>query len=163
MAQGLFREDLFYRLNVMQIKLPPLKDRREDLPLLISHIVKKLSASKENPPAKLSQDVMTVLLNHDYPGNVRELENILEHALIICRDDLVRPEHLPFVLQSRDPSEKSDSSIRQPLGENTDDKTREEITRTLDRYNGNRTKTAKALGIDRTTLWRRMKKFGLES
>ena len=162
-AQGLFREDLFYRLNVMQIKLPPLKDRREDLPLLIPHIVRKLSASKENPPTELSKEVLDVLLNHDYPGNVRELENILEHALIICRGDKVMPEHLPVFLQSRNSPEKAASSAAHGPGTGAHEAEREEMLQALGRFNGHRAKTAQSLGIDRTTLWRKMKKFGIAS
>ncbi|MBI9086263.1 MAG: sigma 54-interacting transcriptional regulator [Desulfobacterales bacterium] len=162
-AQGLFREDLFYRLNVMQIKLPLLKDRREDLPLLIPHIVRKLSASKENPPTELSKAVMDVLLNHDYPGNIRELENILEHALIICRGDMVKPEHLPVFLQNRDSPEKAALSVAHRPNTGAAGAEREEILQTLGRFNGHKTKTAQSLGIDRTTLWRKMKKFGLAS
>jgi transcriptional regulator with PAS, ATPase and Fis domain len=91
----LFREDLFYRLNVMRIELPPLKHRKADLPILIRHIMRRLSATKNQVPESISEEAMKVLLNYDYPGNVRELENILEHALIICRSHLIEIKHLP--------------------------------------------------------------------
>jgi DNA-binding NtrC family response regulator len=93
--QGLFREDLFYRLNVMRIELPPLRKRRGDLPLLIRHIARNLCAARAAAPPAISKTAMQILLNYDYPGNVRELENILEHALIICREAMVQPDHLP--------------------------------------------------------------------
>jgi DNA-binding NtrC family response regulator len=93
--QGLFREDLFYRLNVMRIELPLLRKRRGDLPLLIRHIVRSLCAARAAAPPAISKTAMQILLNYDYPGNVRELENILEHALIICREAMVQPDHLP--------------------------------------------------------------------
>ncbi len=104
-AEGLFRKDLFYRLNVVNIDIPPLSSRRDDLPLLIPHIARKLYAAREKPPPSISEDAMEVLLNHDYPGNVRELENILEHALLICRGQTVTAEHLPVSLQDRRPDD----------------------------------------------------------
>ena len=158
-ARGTFREDLFYRLNVMRISLPPLRERREDLPLLISAIVRKLRSATEQSPPEISEEVMEVLLNHEYPGNVRELENILEHALIICKGGVVKPEHLPVFLQER-------TALRKPPAPAPDTETgaqREEILRTLARFNGHKTKTAEALGMDRTTLWRKMKKLGIDT
>lgn len=156
-----FREDLFYRLNVMQIKLPPLKDRREDLPLLISHIARKLYAGKATPPPSISREVMDVLLNYDYPGNVRELENILEHSLIICSDDIVKLEHMPvFLLERRGDRETGTPGV-QPFIKASNHAERDRIVQMLNRFNGHRAKTAKALDMDRTTLWRKMKKFGL--
>ncbi len=158
-----FRQDLYYRLNVMQIKLPPLKERREDLPLLISHIARKLNADREKPPPGISEEVMDILLNFDYPGNVRELENILEHALIICADDIIKPEHLPVVLKERTVSPEEPVRFRSIPAGDSDDVEREKVIRMLDRYNGHRMKTAQALGIDRTTLWRKMKKYRIAS
>ncbi|MDH3800005.1 MAG: sigma 54-interacting transcriptional regulator, partial [Desulfobacterales bacterium] len=98
-AEKRFREDLFYRLNVMRLDLPPLKDRRGDIPLLISHILKRLCATRDTMVEKFSNDAMEVLLNYDYPGNVRELENIIEHALIVCQDKIIERIHLPLSLQ----------------------------------------------------------------
>jgi len=158
-----FRQDLYYRLNVVQIKLPPLKERREDLPLLISHIVRKLNADREKPPPGISEEVMDILLNFDYPGNVRELENILEHALIICAGDIIKPEHLPVVLKKQTVSPKDLVRFHSIPARDTDDAEREKVIRMLDQYNGHRMKTAKALGIDRTTLWRKMNKYGIAS
>jgi transcriptional regulator with PAS, ATPase and Fis domain len=97
--EKLFREDLYYRLNVMRIELPPLKERRGDLPLLIRHIVRSLCAAKPVTPPVISETAMTILLNYDYPGNIRELENILEHALILCREAVLQPSHLPDYLR----------------------------------------------------------------
>jgi len=157
-SQGLFREDLFYRLNVVNIELPSLKDRRDDLPLLIPHIIRKLYAASEKPPPTLSQEVMRMLLNYDYPGNIRELENILEHASIICRGDVIRPEHLPVSLQDR----TLFRSNPPPASHTAEDaRERDRIIRMLKRHGGHRGKTARSLGIDRTTLWRRMKRLGI--
>ncbi|MCG6895201.1 MAG: sigma 54-interacting transcriptional regulator [Desulfobacteraceae bacterium] len=157
--QGEFREDLYYRLNVMTIAMPPLRDRREDLPLLISHLVRKLSPPRENPPPGISEEVMGVLLNYDYPGNVRELENILGHALILCRDDVVKIEHLPDFLRKW--GTRREPGTADPYHANVSE--RQTILRMLQRCNGNRGQTAKELGIDRTTLWRKMKKLGIEA
>ncbi len=160
-AKGLFREDLFYRLNVMQIKLPSLKHRREDLPILIPHIVRKLYAARENAPPGISEEVMEVLLNYDYPGNVRELENVLEHALIICRDEMVKPEHLPIFLQELKVMRETEPPELSPGDDTSYEAEREQIRQMLNRFNGRRNETANALGIDRTTLWRKMKKYNL--
>ena len=98
-AKGGFRQDLFYRLNVIRIKLPALKERQADLPILISHIMRRFCAAKASRPPEISRKAMEVLLNHNYPGNIRELENILEHALIICQSGTIEPDDLPDYLQ----------------------------------------------------------------
>jgi len=155
-SDGLFRADLFYRLNVLRIELPPLKKRRSDLPLLIRHILRKLCAAKNCQLPGISGQAMKTLLNLDYPGNVRELENILEHALIICQNDLIQPEHLPDYTSSQPtPSEPEPDTT----GSLFDKKERKKITRSLKHHNGHRAKTAAALHMDRTTLWRKMKKY----
>ena len=155
----LFREDLFYRLNVMRIELPPLKYRRGDLPLLISHIVRSLCAARTVAPPVISKTAMNILLNYDYPGNVRELENILEHALIICREAVLQVDHLPDYLRQVQQSvvTKNDSAI--PTGQKY--RERQVIEDALEKVSGHRGKAAKELGIERTTLWRKMKKFDL--
>ena len=155
-----FREDLFYRLNVMRLELPPLKDRRADIPLLISHILKRLSATQDTRADRFSNDAMEVLLNHDYPGNIRELENIIEHALIVCRDPVIEVDHLPLAFQKSTaapmPAAKSRSFEKEvELSE------RSLILEMLQKHNWNKGQTAAALKINRTTLWRKMKKFDL--
>jgi PAS domain S-box-containing protein len=155
-----FREDLFYRLNVMRIELPPLKERRSDIPLLIRHIVRKLCATRTNRLHDISEGAMNILLNYDYPGNVRELENILEHALILCRDQMIQPEHLPdYVLKGKTIFDINESPARMDkIQQNAE---RLKIEKRLLEHNGNRGKTASSLGINRTTLWRKMKRLGL--
>jgi transcriptional regulator with PAS, ATPase and Fis domain len=158
--QKRFREDLFYRLNVIAVELPPLKERREDIPLLIDHILKQLNVVKETRVNRISEDAMEVLLNYDYPGNVRELENILEHAAIICQDDIIEHKHLPLSLQKRSspgevaelPAADSDILLR---GE------KQRIIDILDRNNWHRGKAARELHMDRTTLWRKIKRYNL--
>ena len=160
--QGYFREDLFYRLNVMHIELPRLVDRRSDLPLLIRNFLRKLCAGRKAGPLRISPDAMKYLLDYDYPGNVRELENILEHAVIVCQEDEIKPRHLHGYLQKRISLRRSRPSAApdRPAGASFP-REREEIVVMLQRYNWHRTKTATAMGIDRTTLWRRMKRLGL--
>jgi len=159
----LFREDLYYRLNVFRIELPELKNRIVDLPILIGHILRRLCAARTIRPPEVSEKVMEILLNYPYPGNVRELENILEHALIICQEETLQPKHLPEYLQIRHAARKPSSSrILKPESVD-DDGERDTIVSMLQRYNWRRTKTAKALGMDRTTLWRKIKKYRIES
>ncbi|MBW1842274.1 MAG: sigma 54-interacting transcriptional regulator [Deltaproteobacteria bacterium] len=157
----LFREDLFYRLNVLRIELPLLKDRRPDLPLLIRHIVRQLCAVKGNLPQGISEMAMEALLSYDYPGNVRELENVLEHALIISQYGVIEPRHLPDYLQDRLASPREIISSAAVLSEGPATEEREKIIRVLRQHNGHRGKTARVLGVNRSTLWRKMKKLGL--
>ncbi len=156
-----FREDLFYRLNVMRLELPPLKQRKGDIPLLISHILKRLCAIRDVRVDKISENAMEVLLNHDYPGNVREIENIIEHALIICQGNIIEHKHLPLALQKKDTrpmiSQQAVIHLDQEIGSSE----RNMIQEMLHKYNWNRSKTAQALSVNRTTLWRKMKKHNI--
>jgi PAS domain S-box-containing protein len=157
----LFREDLYYRLNVFRIELPELRDRRVDLPLLIGHILRRLCVARNVRSPEISEKVMELLLNYPYPGNVRELENILEHALIICQEDKILPTHLPEYLQVRPAAGPAMSTAAARNGLSSDNRERDKLLATLQRNNWHRKKSARALGIDRTTLWRKMKKYGL--
>jgi len=157
------REDLFYRLNVIRVELPPLKERRGDIPLLIEHIMKRLNAVKETPINKISEEAMEVLLNYDYPGNIRELENILEHALIICQDKVIERRHLPLSLQRKAlPAVSPETPVSEvaPLGQFSE---KQRIIEVLKHNNWHRGKTARELNMDRTTLWRKMKKHNLST
>ncbi|HVP78168.1 MAG TPA: sigma 54-interacting transcriptional regulator [Thermodesulfobacteriota bacterium] len=154
-----FREDLYYRLNVIRIELPELRARKADLPLLISHILKRLSITKNTRIDKISEDAMEVLLNYDYPGNIRELENILEHAFIICQGTTIEKKHLPpapLKYVRHEPVGRPVAVIRQ---EEVEEKDR--LLAMLRKYQWNRGHTAKALNIERTTLWRKMRKYNL--
>jgi PAS domain S-box-containing protein len=157
-ANGLFRQDLFYRLNVLRFELPALKERPSDLPLLIRHISRRLCAARGAPPPAIDKETLQILLNHDYPGNVRELENILEHGLIVCQGETIQPQHLPeYLLNQR-------GALQRPL--RADDghaAERQRLRKALDHCHWHRARTARSLGIDRTTLWRKMKRLGLLS
>jgi PAS domain S-box-containing protein len=157
----LFREDLYYRLNIFRIELPELKDRRMDLPLLINHILRHLCAAKDIQIPEIPRRVMEILLNYHYPGNVRELENILEHALIISQEDTIRLTDLPEYLQAKPMTRQKIPMGTAGHGFSSGDKEHDKLLATLQKYKGHRKKTARALGIDRTTLWRKMKKYGL--
>ncbi|MCB2169087.1 MAG: sigma 54-interacting transcriptional regulator [Deltaproteobacteria bacterium] len=152
-----FREDLFYRLNVMRLELPALKDRKSDLPLLIEHILKRICTTKHASVGRIDEPAMEVLLNYDYPGNVRELENILEHALIICCGDTIEKKHFPLWLLKSVAQDHSDDDISGAARRAWNEK--ERIIDTLRRYRWNKSHTARALSMDRTTLWRKMKKY----
>jgi PAS domain S-box-containing protein len=160
LAKNLFREDLFYRLNVFRIELPCLKDRPSDLPLLIRHILRRLCAANEFKVPEISERAMELLLRYDYPGNVRELENLLEYALLICPGHRIQPEHLQsyLVRRSKSVAPLEPPSHRPSNGENAEARHIQDL---LERHHWNRQETARALGINRTTLWRKMKKYGL--
>jgi PAS domain S-box-containing protein len=155
-----FREDLYYRLNVMRLELPSLKDRKSDLPLLISHILKRMSATRDVPLDKIANDAMEVLLNYEYPGNIRELENILEHALIVCRTNIIERSHLPLKFQHA-ASGPLPAEPRRTIENEIEIGQKKLILETLRKHNWNKGRTAAALNINRTTLWRKMKKYGL--
>jgi len=161
-AKRLFREDLYYRLNVFRIELPELKKRRIDLPILIGHILRRLCATRSVRLPELSEKVMEILLNYHYPGNVRELENILEHAVIICQGQRIQPRHLPEYIQMRPFSKEAAALSDVHLPDPGAEREREKIIALLQQNNWHRTKTARTLGMDRTTLWRKIKKYGIE-
>ncbi len=163
--EGRFRADLFYRLNVLRLELPPLKDRPRDLPLLIDHILQRLCAEKNRTVERITEPALAILLNHDYPGNVRELENILEHALIICTGPEITPRHLPLALQaplSLCPSAPPDPTSFQESAPVDQDDEAHRILAALARHGGHRGRTAAHLGMDRSTLWRKIKRYRID-
>lgn len=147
---GKFREDLFYRINVINITLPPLASRREDIPLLVNHFIKKFNIVKGKNIEGVTDEVMNILMDYNYPGNVRELENIIEHTFVLCREAYIGINSLPNHLK------RSESVIDGALTLAEMEKIY--IIRALERNKGNRTKTANDLGIDSSTLWRKIKK-----
>ncbi len=154
---GEFRRDLFYRINVVKIELPSLRDRREDIPLLVDHFVEKFNLKRGRSVKGVSDHVMDILMKYDFPGNVRELENIIEHAFILRKEGPIEPDDLPA-----DVVQTSDKRPR-PIDKRSLLRTSEVevIRRALERHGRNKTETAKELGIDRTTLWRKMKRYAL--
>lgn len=160
--KGTFRADLFYRINVIRISLPPLTERREDIPLLADHFIKKFNILKHKNIKNLSPDVLGILMRHDYPGNVRELENIIEYCFVLCHGETIDKYHLPEGLIPEMAEEEAvpHENLRieaNPLL-NAESST---IFEALQRFKGHRGKAAAYLGIEKTTLWRKMKKFNI--
>jgi PAS domain S-box-containing protein len=155
--KGVFREDLFYRIHVIRLVLPGLRDRREDIPLLIEHFIAKFNRLQGKDVAGVSDEVLARLMEYDYPGNVRELENIIEHAFVLCRGSLIETAHLPP--QLRGAAEVSPPDI---TGMTLDAMERFLIANALQRHNGNRTAAARQLGINPSTLFRKLKLPGME-
>jgi DNA-binding NtrC family response regulator len=157
-AQGSFREDLFYRLNVIQMVLPPLRDRREDIPALAEHFLAR-AAAKLGRTLRLSPGALERLLRYPWPGNVRELENAIERAAILARTDTIEPDDLPPHVSAGLQLGPSPALPRQIT---LADAERAHILQTLERFGRNHSGAAEALGIGRTTLWRKLKEYGIE-
>ena len=151
-GQGKFREDLYYRIRIIHLKLPALRERREDIPLLVERMVAKFNRLQGKDVAGISEEVMVQLMEHDYPGNVRELENIIEQAFVMCRGAWIELHHLPPELRpaaARGDGTGGSMSLRAME--------RHLIEAALQRHNGNRAQVARELGIDPSTLYRKLK------
>ena len=150
--QEKFREDLFYRIRVIRMKLPALREHREDIPLLVDRIVAKFNRLQGRDIAGVSEKVLVRLMEHDYPGNVRELENIIEQAFVLCRGECIGLYHLP-------PELRPAATIEAGAGGSMNLQSMERylIEAALKRYSGNRTRAARELGIDASTLFRKLK------
>ena len=146
MAQGTFREDLFYRLSVVPITLPPLRERRTDVPLLVEHILGRFLKERNREGVRASPEAVDALLSYDWPGNVRELQNWLQFALVKCKGDTLLPEHLPPVSGWRAPPR-----TKRPRSRKLDAAS---VRRALDQEGGNKVRAARVLGVSRATLYR---------
>jgi PAS domain S-box-containing protein len=151
---GAFREDLYFRLNVVQIDIPPLRERAEDIPILVGHFVRRFRESTGKPIQGLTDDAMACLMAHAFPGNVRELENLIERAFILCKDERIGPEHLPPPL-----AESMRVGRVVPGAPTIAGAERVAIQTALHRHKGNRTRAAADLGIHRTTLIRKLRLY----
>ena len=154
-----FREDLFYRLNVIPIFIPPLRDRKEDIPLLINHFIKFYSNKFKKEVKGVSPSALSIFMDYDWPGNVRELENVIERSVILCSKDIIETDDLSLSFP------KSVKKIQETRGKKTD-MTLDEMEKwlildTLEKYNKNQKLTAQKLGISTTTLWRKFKKYNI--
>jgi DNA-binding NtrC family response regulator len=158
--EGRFREDLFYRLNVIPIHLPALRTRKDDIPLLVSHFLKRFAERENKNVTSISPEAMKIFTGYHWPGNVRELENVLERAVILTNHNILTPEDLPQSLR--------DTLRRGPdIPDNLDEQTLEEvekhyILKTLEKYQWNQKQASDTLGISTTTLWRKLKTYGIE-
>jgi len=156
--EGKFRDDLYYRVNVMKLELPPLRYRKEDIPLLAEHFIGRFNRLHNKNICCVTNEVTTALLAYDFPGNVRELENIIEHCFVLCEGEIIEAKHLPStvhpVLKTESAQGSEPATIKQMeivL-----------ITQALKRNKGNKTATAKQLGINKSTLFRKMKAFDIK-
>ncbi|MBN1849416.1 MAG: sigma 54-interacting transcriptional regulator [Deltaproteobacteria bacterium] len=148
-----FRQDLYYRINVMKLEIPPLRERMEDVPLLANHFIQRFSAIYNKEINGLTANALKLILNHDYPGNVRELENIIEHASVLCPGNLIRIEHLPEELLPRTALPNTPLSLQEVE--------RQFILSVLKRNKWNRQATARDLKIHKTTLFRKLRKLNI--
>ena len=158
MAQGRFRDDLYYRLNVIRFDIPPLCRRREDIPLLVNHFIQRFNVKRNRTITGLDTEAMQLLLAYDFPGNIRELEHALERGFVLCRGSIIKAAHLPpeiVAFASAAPgSPPADNALGQAEAE--------VIRQTLVRNQGNRSRTARELGMHPTTLWRKMQKLSID-
>lgn len=154
--KGSFRDDLFYRLNVVRIVLPPLRDRKEDVPLLAELFVDRLSRIQGKDISGISEEALSALMHHSWPGNIRELQNVIEHAFILCRSGLICVEHLPEGFAA--PRAKRKPHAAETLAELE----ARFIEEALVRNSYKKLATARELGIDKTTLWRKIRKLGIK-
>ena len=153
-AEGLFRKDLYYRINVVKISIPPLRDRRDDIPLLVDAMIRR-SNDQGREIEGVAPEVMDVLMHHSYPGNVRELQNILEYAAVLCPKGVIKLSHLPDELGGPECGGPECQDM-------VDSLQRSLIVAALERHNGNRRAAAEELAVHPTTLWRRAKRLGIE-
>ncbi|TAL24177.1 MAG: sigma-54-dependent Fis family transcriptional regulator [Nitrospirae bacterium] len=156
---GDFRQDLFFRLNVVSLHIPPLSERRDDIPLLSYYFLKKYAALMKKETVEISPDVIAILMNYDFPGNVRELENIIERGVALSNNNTIEIAHLP-----EDLKELSIMTFRKKEGKipSLEEQETAYINWVLKEVGGNKTLAAQILGIDRVSLWRKLKKFGME-
>jgi len=151
--EGSFREDLYYRINVFVIDLPPLRDRPEDIPTLTRHFIEKYAHAMAKPIKELSPEVEDMLVSYSWPGNVRELENAVERAMVIGREPYIQPDELPLQMTRNG---------EEPEGVSLAALERRHIERILREEKGNITRTASVLGIDRGTLYNKLQRYGIE-
>ena len=155
--KGKFREDLYYRINVVRIELPPLRRRKEDIPLLVNQFIGRFNRLHNKKIGGISPEALSLLMAHDWPGNVRELENVIERAFILCTGDTIEIKHLPEELTAR-----AGSGSRPDIRSAKETLEAETIRLALERNNYNRTAAARDLGIHKSTLFRKLKRLGIE-
>jgi transcriptional regulator with PAS, ATPase and Fis domain len=150
-----FREDLYYRLNVITITLPPLRERKEDIPLLVEHLLEQLSVETGKQLEGISAEAMDLLISYHWPGNIRELRNVLERGAVLAKGTIIEADDLGIVLPEEEGAEEASESLKEME--------RCHIVKVLSEHNWNITRSAQALGIDRGTLYHKIKKFGLKA
>ena len=154
MMSGRFREDLYYRLNVIPVMVPPLRERKNDIPLLAKHFLEIYSTANSKAIIGFSEEVMQIFLDHDWPGNVRELQNVVEHAVILAKGDMITEIDLPHDLKETFPRAEAGISSLKDTEKNL-------ILKVLKETEGNKYQAAKILGITRSTLYGKLRKHGI--
>jgi PAS domain S-box-containing protein len=159
-GRGLFRDDLYFRLAVVRLAIPPLAQRREDIPYLVDHFIERFNAKRGMNIQGVTPDVMEVLMRHDFPGNVRELENLIEYGFALCHSGFIDVNHLPEEMQ---PTEGSGFQAPRPEYESPLDRAEADAVRAALGHNrGHMGRSAEELGVSRATLWRKVKKYGID-
>jgi PAS domain S-box-containing protein len=153
--EGRFREDLYYRINVMNIHLPPLRERMDDFPLLVNHFINKYNKKFLKNVTHFSPNAFDFLQNYSWPGNIRELENVIEHCFVVCKYDVIQTEHLPDRIKLKSFAEGDNTTN---LIQNAE---RNLLIEVLKKHNGNKSRASGELNINPSTLWRKMKKLGI--
>ncbi|MDA3860573.1 MAG: sigma 54-interacting transcriptional regulator [Melioribacteraceae bacterium] len=156
-AEDKFRDDLFFRLNIVKLELPSLNERKDDIPYLINHFIELFNYKMEKMITSVSNEVLEFLMNYSFPGNIRELENVIEHAFVMCQDEVIELKDLPHDLLVTEENVKRKNSTIEPLQQSECDV----IFESLERHSWNKAEVAKELKLHRSTLWRKMKRYGL--
>jgi len=155
-AEGSFREDLFYRLNVVTLRLPRLCERKDDIPMLVSHFIEKYSRPFDKKIKRISSDALEILMHYNYPGNIRELENIIQRSVALAESEVIRLNDLPRDLQKLEFNTFEGEGLQA-----LEEVEKHHIAKVLDKTGYNKNLSSKILNLPRTTLWRKMKKYGL--
>jgi DNA-binding NtrC family response regulator len=160
---GTLREDLYYRLNVCTIHLPPLRDRKDDIPLLVKALLEEFNANYMRNVQSMDDEALNALMHHNWPGNVRELRNAIERAVMSCTSDVITTAHLPEFAKdaARANSEEKTETVQLPLGSTIEDAERQLILRTLKHHQNNKTRAAEILGVSLKTLHNKLHRYGL--
>ncbi len=164
-TEGEFREDLYYRLKVFQISTIPLRDHKNDIPLLCSYFIEKFNKKAGKSIKGLTEKALRLFMDHSWPGNVRELENSIEHAFVLCSRDLIDVMDLPLEVRTVDQNHShfnDDKSLENKARKKRVVISKTELARLLRSNHGNRSETSRQLGISRVALWKKMKKLGME-
>jgi PAS domain S-box-containing protein len=159
MEEGRFREDLYYRIGVIPIHLPPLRERREDIPLLLEAFINRILLKADKPISGMSREALDLLFSYDWPGNVRELINVIEYSFVLCHEGEIMPNHLPARVTGKQPSV---APRRRAVKTQNDEAERKRILEALAATGGNQSKAAEILEISRVTLWKRLKAFDIQ-
>jgi two-component system response regulator HydG len=160
LQEDLFREDLYYRINVIPIYLPPLRDRRDDIPLLTDTFIHRMRLKTEKAIAGIAKDALEVFMQYGWPGNIRELINVIEYAFVLCPQGEISISHLPAQLLGHNPMHIQ--QVSKTWGKSQKGDERQELIKALQATDGNKSEAARRLGVSRVTLWKRIKKYGIQ-